>query len=789
MMKKKNLLLFLFALAVVLPCCSGTLADTPMHTLYTLLPGSESQAQLSYIEGVTPILESDGLFFKDLNGSGALDPYEDWRLSPEERAQDLLSRMGPEEKAGSLFCVSPVPERAAGIMEDFHIHSFLFNLNEDPDQTAEILNAVQAAAESTRLSVPAAVITDREYSFAGLMDAAHAALGAANDPDLAAELCSWYGEAMSKMGYHVTLQPQGVEIGSYYGENPEHIVSVVRAEIPALTAGGLSACAKYWIGRGGDVPYGDAHSVANNLENWLTGWKAAIDAGVEWIMTDCGGTGISGTTDVKWDRASMSCLRDTLGYTGIVISDRQALGRGDQVSGITAEGVDLARQSGAWLYNEALKNGTDLFTSGTVYHGTNINGIDNGDGTTTGSAMSSWPDCIVQGLSDGEVSSELVDRSVLRVLAWKFRKGLFEDPYRDPLEALRFTASEKYCAEKWDLYTNEDLHAARNAAEVELTERLEAASATLLKNDKGLLPLSEGISVYFASDLPEIMDQYADALSGIATCVPYSYDADVCVGLFSSIGEDAEIFMEDAWADGVPMVMTLTCMPTEYVLKTADAVLYLPYNRKPLYGTGGIEYIFGTDPWVWKDLLFGVKAPSGMIQKERPRSDAEDTLQWNDLAGDQGANDYVRLLVQGLMEDDPGHASPSNFGDPLLPYRYGMSYGETGEFVTSCLMLPRVTREVETVNSRGDAVTVPTADNKAVAGEPITVRCLLKNKGGDDCTLVTVYANDQPVAQKFYAVPGHSWRVVEMELILESGDYTLRIGNTEGPLTVSDPET
>ena len=43
-----------------------------------------------------PVLEAEGSRFKDLNGNGVLDPYEDWRLSPAERAADLVSRMTPE---------------------------------------------------------------------------------------------------------------------------------------------------------------------------------------------------------------------------------------------------------------------------------------------------------------------------------------------------------------------------------------------------------------------------------------------------------------------------------------------------------------------------------------------------------------------------------------------------------------------------------------------------------------------------------------------------------------------
>ena len=51
------------------------------------------------------ILEVDGLAFKDLARTGTLLPYEDWRLSPEERAEDLAGRLTVEEIAG-LMCFS-----------------------------------------------------------------------------------------------------------------------------------------------------------------------------------------------------------------------------------------------------------------------------------------------------------------------------------------------------------------------------------------------------------------------------------------------------------------------------------------------------------------------------------------------------------------------------------------------------------------------------------------------------------------------------------------------------------
>ena len=56
-----------------------------------------------------PVLEADGLFFKDLDGSGELKVFSDWRKSPEERAQALVDDMSVEEKIGQLFVTSRNP--------------------------------------------------------------------------------------------------------------------------------------------------------------------------------------------------------------------------------------------------------------------------------------------------------------------------------------------------------------------------------------------------------------------------------------------------------------------------------------------------------------------------------------------------------------------------------------------------------------------------------------------------------------------------------------------------------
>src|SRR6187551_2146668 len=49
------------------------------------------------------IIKVDGLSFKDLNGNGQLDAYEDWRRPIAERVDDLVARMSLDEKAGLML--------------------------------------------------------------------------------------------------------------------------------------------------------------------------------------------------------------------------------------------------------------------------------------------------------------------------------------------------------------------------------------------------------------------------------------------------------------------------------------------------------------------------------------------------------------------------------------------------------------------------------------------------------------------------------------------------------------
>lgn len=127
-------------------------------------------------------IEVDGRSFRDLDGDGQLTPYEDWRLSPYERADDLVSRMTLDEKAG-LMIIDTVNAGWGGTITDHgrdHVerqhmrrvifrnvvvapgeetkgddsHPFIAGSSITAGQAASFLNAVQELAEGSRLGIP-----------------------------------------------------------------------------------------------------------------------------------------------------------------------------------------------------------------------------------------------------------------------------------------------------------------------------------------------------------------------------------------------------------------------------------------------------------------------------------------------------------------------------------------------------------------------------------------------------------------------------------------------------------
>ena len=90
-----------------------------MAVLVSCTSGKETKPQPVLGTRSVAIIEKRGLKFKDLNKNGKLDKYEDWRLTPEERSKDLLSKMSVEEKAGFMLInsLNMVGTRAAEASE------------------------------------------------------------------------------------------------------------------------------------------------------------------------------------------------------------------------------------------------------------------------------------------------------------------------------------------------------------------------------------------------------------------------------------------------------------------------------------------------------------------------------------------------------------------------------------------------------------------------------------------------------------------------------------------------
>ena len=148
---------------------------------------NDDQPELSQRD--VTLLTVDGLKFKDLNHSGKLEPYEDWRLTPEMRAADLVKRMTLEEKAGVMMHGSaPTANSPIGAGSNYDlnaakqmiagakVNSLITRLTgEDPAAMAEENNKLQQIAEGTRLGIPITISSDPRNAFEYLVGASSSA--------------------------------------------------------------------------------------------------------------------------------------------------------------------------------------------------------------------------------------------------------------------------------------------------------------------------------------------------------------------------------------------------------------------------------------------------------------------------------------------------------------------------------------------------------------------------------------------------------------------------------------
>lgn len=223
----KKLVSLLVALTMVLSMVSFASAEAK-YTTETTADGwirvvNEGGATLGYApeSGVT-IIESDGYAFKDMNKNGELDPYEDWRLSYEERAVDLVSKMTIEQMSGlringaiggletdipamNDMDGNPIyPQIVESGVRYYIMYPVAFGapLNTVP----ACANALQATAESTELGIPMMLNCDPTTTMTGTVT--NLALGATFSPEKVAALSADVAKLYRAAGITMTLSPQ-----------------------------------------------------------------------------------------------------------------------------------------------------------------------------------------------------------------------------------------------------------------------------------------------------------------------------------------------------------------------------------------------------------------------------------------------------------------------------------------------------------------------------------------------------------------------------------------------------
>ncbi|MBQ6551093.1 MAG: glycoside hydrolase family 3 C-terminal domain-containing protein [Lachnospiraceae bacterium] len=146
--------------------------------------------RLSYMNKA--LIEQDGLFFKDLAGTGELLPYEDWRLPAKDRAKDLAKRLSADEIAGLMLISGHQSIPAEGFMargatyggepfdrektapwtltdqqkfmvEKDHIRNILEARTESSEASVRWNNELQALAESQPFGIPVSIATDPRH--------------------------------------------------------------------------------------------------------------------------------------------------------------------------------------------------------------------------------------------------------------------------------------------------------------------------------------------------------------------------------------------------------------------------------------------------------------------------------------------------------------------------------------------------------------------------------------------------------------------------------------------------
>jgi beta-glucosidase len=301
-------------------CAGPKWAETQNGALRTVT--NEGGATLGYssTSSVTLLVEG-GFAFKDLNRNGTLDPYEDWRLSADERARDLASKMSLDQIAGLMLYSAhqAIPAGARGFrpstydgkpyeesgadpsdlsdqqkefLTDDGLRHVLITSVESPEVAARWNNNAQALVEGIGLGIPANNSSDprhrtrasAEYDAGSGGDISMwpSALGLAAtfDPGLVREFGRIASIEYRALGITTALSPQidlateprWSRVSGTFGEDPRLAADMARAYVDGFQtsvgdreiSGGwgydsVNAMVKHWPSGGPEEGGRDGH--------------------------------------------------------------------------------------------------------------------------------------------------------------------------------------------------------------------------------------------------------------------------------------------------------------------------------------------------------------------------------------------------------------------------------------------------------------------------------------------------------------------------------------------------
>lgn len=507
------------------------------------VPASADEAAPVVHSRAGALLTAGGAIFRDLDRDGKLARYEDWRLPPETRAEDLVVRMTLEEKAGTMMhstlagVDSIIGHSQGGYdfasveeeIDRLKITSFITRLPVSPREMALQNNKVQEIAERTRLGIPVTISTDPRHHFQYVLGAASVGsgvsqwpellgFGALRDPALVKRFAQIARRDYRASGIHMALSPQAdlfteprwARGAGTFGADPKLARDLVGAYVEGFqgsssgpTREGVLTVVKHWVGYGatpegwdGHNHYGrfarvDTESLALHIEPF----KGAFENGVAGVMPTYSivqGARVDGRpaeqVGAGFNRQLLTgLLRRDHGFRGFILSDW----------GITRDCTqacsDPTRPQPPTAI--AMPWGVETLSPLERYvKGINA-GLDQFGGVNE-------PGMIIEAVRRGLVDEKRIDESVKRILVGKFQLGLFENPFVDPEEAERVVGSPADHAE---------------------AGRAQAQSQVLLKNKNGLLPLPRGTKVWIHA-----IDPARAAAAGLSV-VARPEDADVAI--------------------------------------------------------------------------------------------------------------------------------------------------------------------------------------------------------------------------------------------------------------------